>query len=81
MTLLMTAFRPSTGAKAFSDHFRQMYEDVMTVMRIRTFQLIILQVPACTGSFAQEHLSCEFVPSHAVHRQHCCSEACLRQVL
>ena len=28
----------------FSDHFRQMYEDVMTVMRIRTFQLIILQV-------------------------------------
>lgn len=28
----------------FADHFRQMYEDVMTVMRIRTFQLIILQV-------------------------------------
>ncbi|KAK9801849.1 hypothetical protein WJX73_001027 [Symbiochloris irregularis] len=37
--------RPASGGKgtSVSSHFRQMYEDVMTVMRIRTFQLIILQ--------------------------------------
>lgn len=46
------ARRPSPKARAFSDHFKQMYEDVMTVMRIRTFQLIILQVWLPLGPFS-----------------------------
>lgn len=44
--LLMHVSRPGGNAQttSFGAHFRQMYEDVMTVMRVRTFQLIILQV-------------------------------------
>lgn len=41
---VMYACRSPSNTRLFADHFKQMYEDVMTVMRIRTFQLIILQV-------------------------------------